>query len=117
MSDTNGMSLSSDVPIPVQRFIDATNAGDAEALTSAFTQDAFLSDCGREFHGHDGVSAWDRTDNIGEGSHFDLLGVKPGDTPQEVVVTVMVTGEGFTGTSDLAFTLRGESISRLVIAP
>ena len=117
MSDTNGMSLSSDVPIPVQRFIDTTNAGDAEAFVAVFTQDAFLSDYGREFHGHEGVSSWDRTDNIGEGSHFDLLGVKPGATPQEVVVTVMVTGDGFNGTSDLVFTLRGESISRLVIAP
>ena len=111
------MSSAEDVPAPIRAFVDATNAGDSAAFVAAFTEDAFLSDWGKEFHGHEGVSGWDRTDNIGEGSHFDLLGVKAGATGQEVVATVMVTGDGFTGTSDLVFTLRGESISRLVIAP
>lgn len=117
MSDTNGMSLSADVPVPVLAFIEATNAGDGEALVQLFTEDAFLSDCGREHRGRQGVAEWDRTDNIGEHTRFDLLGCKPGETPQEVLATVMVTGDGYNGTSDLAVTLRGDAISRLVIAP
>ncbi|MFD1722698.1 nuclear transport factor 2 family protein [Amnibacterium endophyticum] len=117
MSDANGMSLSADVPTPVRRFVDTTNAGDGEGLVQVFTEDAFLSDCGREHHGRQGVAEWDRTGNIGEQAHFDLLGCKPGATPQEVVATVLVSGDGYNGTSELAFTLRGEAISRLVITP
>ena len=108
---------SSDVPAPVQAFVDATNAGDSAAFVAAFTEDAFLSDWGKEFRGHDGIASWDASDNIGRRAHFDVLGVKPGATQQEVVATVMVTGGGFNGTSDLTFTLRGDAISRLVIAP
>lgn len=117
MSDSNGMNPSSDVPIAIRAFVDTTNAGDSEGFVQVFTEDAFLSDYGREYHGRQGVADWDRTDNIGEESHFDLLGCKAGATSQEVVATVMVTGNGFTGTSDLVFTLRGDEISRLVIAP
>jgi hypothetical protein len=29
----------------------------------------------------------------------------------------MVTGDGYTGTSDLEFTVRGDRVARLVIAP
>ena len=110
-------SLSEDVPAAIQAFVDATNAGDPTAFVAAFTEDAFLSDSGREFVGHEGVAAWDRTDNIGKRSHFDVLAVKPGIGDHQFVVTVIVSGEGFTGTSDLDFTVRGDRVTRLVIAP
>lgn len=111
------MSLSSDVPIAIQAFVDTTNAGDSDAFVAVFTEDAFLSDWGKEFEGREGVAAWDRSDNIGRKSHFDLLGVKPGTGDQQFIATVMVSGEGFNGTSDLEFTLRGDRVSRLVITP
>lgn len=111
------MSSAEDVPAPIRAFVDATNAGDSAAFVAAFTEDAFLSDWGKEFRGHDGVSSWNDSDNIGRKAHFEVLGTKPGATPQEVVATVMVTGGGFNGTSDLTFTLRGDEISRLVIEP
>jgi ketosteroid isomerase-like protein len=111
------MSLSSDVPIAIQAFVDATNAGDTEAFLAVFTEDAFLSDWGREFVGHDGVAAWDRTDNIGKRSHFQVLGVKPGVGDQQFIATMMVSGDGYNGTGDLEFTLRGDRVARLVIAP
>jgi ketosteroid isomerase-like protein len=110
-------SLSEDAPAAIQAFVDTTNAGDSDAFVAVFTEDAFLSDWGREFRGHDGVASWDRTDNIGKRSHFDLLAVKPGTGDQQFVATVMVTGDGFTGTSDLEFTVRGDKVARLVIAP
>ncbi|MFF8932086.1 hypothetical protein ACF1AO_33020 [Streptomyces longwoodensis] len=50
-----------EVPAAIRAFIDATNRADSDA----FTDDAHLSDYGREFHGHDGVRDWNRTDNIG----------------------------------------------------
>ena len=111
------MSLSSDVPLAIQAFVDATNAGDSDAFVAAFTEDAFLSDWGREFEGREGVAAWDRSDNIGRNTHFELLGVKPGLGDQQFVTTVMVTGDGFNGTSDLEFTVRGDRVARLVITP
>ncbi|WP_233550988.1 nuclear transport factor 2 family protein [Amnibacterium setariae] len=111
------MSLSSDVPIAIQAFVDATNAGDSAAFVAAFTEDAFLSDWGREYRGHEEIADWDRTDNIGKRARFELLAVKPGVGDQQFVATVVVSGDGYNGTSDLEFTLRGDRVSRLVIAP
>jgi ketosteroid isomerase-like protein len=111
------MSLSSDVPTAIRAFVDTTNAGDSAAFVAVFTEDAFLSDWGREFVGHEGIASWDATDNIGKRSHFDLLGVKPGTGDQQFIATVVVSGDGYTGTSDLEFTLRGDRVARLVIAP
>jgi ketosteroid isomerase-like protein len=110
-------SLSEDAPAAIQAFVDTTNAGDSDAFVAVFTEDAFLSDWGREFVGHEGVASWDRTDNIGKRSHFELLGVKPGVGDQQFIATVVVTGDGYNGTSDLEFTVRGDKVARLVIAP
>jgi hypothetical protein len=104
-----------DTPAPVQRMIDATNAGDSEALVAAFTEDAYLEDWGRGSHGHEGVRSWDRTDNIGKRSHFEAHGSRPdGD---DWIVTLEVTGDGFNGTGDIRFTLEGDRISRMLITP
>lgn len=110
-------SLSEDVPAAIRAFIDTTNAGDPAAFVAVFTEDAFLSDWGREYRGHEGVAAWDSTDNIGKRSRFELLGVKPGLGDQQFVATVVVSGDGYNGTSDLEFTVRGDKVARLVIAP
>jgi ketosteroid isomerase-like protein len=110
-------SLSDDVPAGIIAFVDTTNAGDSAAFVATFTEDAFLSDWGREFRGHDAIAEWDRTDNIGKRSHFDLLAVKPGLGDQQFIATVVVSGDGFNGTSDLEFTVRGDRVSHLVIAP
>ncbi len=45
----------STTPPVIQRFIDATNAGDTAAFLEAFTPDAFLSDWGRDFTGRAGT--------------------------------------------------------------
>jgi hypothetical protein len=105
----------SDVPAPIRRMIDATNAGDSDAFVDAFTDDAYLEDWGKGFHGHDGVRSWDSTDNIGRRSHFEADGVEQqGD---EWVVSLVVTGGGFNGTSDFRFALRDDRIARMVITP
>ena len=71
----------SQVPAAVQDFIEATNRGDSAAFVAAFTEDAYLNDWGREFHGHDGVRSWNRTDNIGVRSHFEFVRAEPAGTP------------------------------------
>jgi ketosteroid isomerase-like protein len=110
-------SLSEDVPAAIHAFIETTNAGDSDAFVAVFTEDAFLSDWGRDFVGHDGIASWDASDNIGKRSRFELLGIKPGLGDQQFIATVHVTGDGYNGTSDLEFTVRGDRIARLVIAP
>jgi ketosteroid isomerase-like protein len=110
MSETTGT-----VPEAVQRMIDATNAADTDAFVDAFTDDAYLEDWGRGFHGHDGVRSWDRTDNIGKRSHFEALGSRrDGD---DDIVTLRVSGDGFNGTSDIRFTVRDGRIARMLITP
>lgn len=105
-----------DTPAPIQAFIDATNRGDTEAFVAAFTDDAYLNDWGREFHGHDGVRSWDRTDNIGKQSQFELLGLEPGDGPDSYVATLKVSGNGFNGTGPMAFQLRDGLIASVRIS-
>ena len=99
---------------PIARMIDATNRGDSEAFVACFTDDAYLVDWGREFHGHEGVASWNQTDNIGVRAHFVPEAVSGSDTEQ--VVTLVVTGGGYNGTSDIEFELRGDHISRLIIS-
>ncbi|MFA1550992.1 nuclear transport factor 2 family protein [Actinomadura chokoriensis] len=105
-----------DVPEAIREFVEATNDGDAGRFAAAFTDDAYLNDWGREFHGKSGVRAWDRSDNIGKQSHFEILGVEPGAAPDSYVVTMKVTGNGFNGTSPLAFILRDGLIADLRIS-
>lgn len=105
-----------DIPEAIQTFVDATNAGDSEAFAGAFTADAYLNDWGREYTGRDGVRRWDGTDNIGKQSRFEVVGIEQGDRPDSYVLTVRVSGNGFNGTSPLAFELRDGLISSLRIS-
>jgi ketosteroid isomerase-like protein len=102
-------------PEEIQRFVDATNRGDTDAFVEAFTEDAHLDDWGRSFDGRAGVRSWDSTDNIGVQAHFDVLDVQPGQTDQEYVATIRVSGNGYNGTGPMAFRLRDGLIAELRI--
>lgn len=105
----------SEVPVPVQRMIDATNAGDSAAFVAAFTPDAVLVDWGKVFEGTEGVASWNESDNIGRSAHFEVAEcVREGDA---WIVTLDVTGGGFNGTSGFRFELTDDLISRMEIAP
>ncbi|PJJ65197.1 nuclear transport factor 2 family protein [Compostimonas suwonensis] len=106
--------MTEQIPAAIQSFVDATNAADTEAFLACFTDDAYLNDWGREFHGHSGVASWNQSDNIGKQSHFEVVSVA--ERGDEVVVTMEVSGNGYNGTGPLAFTLDGELIKRLVIS-
>lgn len=103
-----------DLAAPIARMIDATNRGDSEAFVACFTDDAYLVDWGREFHGHEGVARWNQSDNIGKRAHFVAEAVSGDSTDQ--VVTLVVTGGGFNGTSDIEFAVHDDLISRLIIS-
>jgi len=104
-------------PTALQRFIDTTNAGDTEAFLDVFTDDASLDDWGRAFHGRDGIADWNRTDNIGKSSRFELVEVAPGPDADSVVATLTVSGEGYNGTGPITFWYAGDRLTRVVIAP
>jgi len=104
------------VPAVIQEFIDATNAGDTERFVATFTDDAYLNDWGREFHGPDGVRSWNETDNIGMKSHFHLVVVDPGAEAGAYTATIRVTSNRFNGTGPFRFTLRDGKIASLVLS-
>jgi len=104
-----------EIPAAVQRMVDATNAADSDAFVAAFTDDAYLEDWGRKFHGHEGVRSWDKTDNIGKRAHFEPRGARPSSTSASIVENN--TGGGFNGTSDIRFHVTGDRIDRMLITP
>lgn len=102
------------IAVPIQRMIDATNSGDTEAFIACFTEDAYLVDWGREFHGRNGIASWNQTDNIGKNSHFEATATRTEGTTE--VVTLIVSGGGYNGTGDIRFEIAGEKISRMIIS-
>jgi hypothetical protein len=110
------MSEAIETPAAIREFVDSTNAGDGARFVAAFTEDAYLNDWGREFHGHAGVASWNRTDNIGKRTHFQLHSVTPGAGPGEFDADITVRGDGFNGRGVMAFTVDGDRITRLVIS-
>ena len=101
-------------PAAVQRMIDATNVGDSASFVAGFTEGAYLEDWDRGFHGHDGVSRWNASDNIGKHAHFEATATRrEGD---RYTVTLVVTGGGFNGTSDIDFEIDGDLISSMIIS-
>ncbi|MCP2262827.1 nuclear transport factor 2 family protein [Promicromonospora thailandica] len=105
-----------DLPAVVQEFIDATNAGDTERFVATFTDDAYLNDWGREFHGHDGVRSWNETDNIGMKSQFELVSAEPGSEPGAYTATITVASNRFNGTGPFKFVVRDGKIASLVLS-
>lgn len=105
-----------DIPAAIRAFVDATNSGDSEAFAAAFTGDAYLNDWGREYRGRDAVREWNRTDNIGVQTHFELIAIGPGPDPDSYVVTLTVTGNGYNGAGAMTFHLRNGLIASLRIS-
>src|SRR3546814_14648081 len=81
----------SSLPAPIAAFIEATNAGDTDAFLAAFTEDAVVSDWGRVYRGRDAIADWDRTDNIGQRSRFDLVECVPTAGADTSVVPLKVS--------------------------
>lgn len=105
-----------DLPAAIRTFIDATNRGDSDAFVAAFTTDAYLDDWGRGFDGRDGIRSWDRTDDIGKQTHFDLVDAAAGESADTYVVTLTVSGGGYNGTGALRLELRDGLIARLLVS-
>ncbi|MCA0051536.1 nuclear transport factor 2 family protein [Mesorhizobium sp. B283B1A] len=101
-------------PDPIRRFVEATNAGDTEAFLDTFSDDALLSDWGRDFHGREQIARWNQSDNIGVKSNLRIVRIAAAERTYRV--RIAVTGDGFNGEGDMTFTLDGDRIASLVIA-
>lgn len=102
------------VPAPIQKFIDATNAGDNAGFLDSFAEDATLSDWGRHFRGHREIAQWNLSDNIGVKSRFHLVSIEGGAADYRVIM--VVRGEGFNGRGRMTFSIGANHIQTLVIS-
>lgn len=112
----NIINNNTQIPLPIKLFVDFTNASDSKSFIDLFTEDAYLEDWGRTYLGREGAASWNQTDNIGQNSHFEIKSFKTNNQPDSYVLTVKVSGNGYNGTGDIAFTLKGNQIASMVIS-
>jgi len=109
MSKTN-------LPVVINNFIKYTNEGNSESFVGLFSEDASLNDWGNIYNGPKEISTWNKTDNIGKQSHFELVDAKE-DSSGNWIVNLKVTGNGFNGTSPFEITVKDELIQSVQILP
>lgn len=105
-----------EVPAAIRAFVETSNLADSDGFVAAFTEDAYLNDWGREFHGRDGVRSWNSTDNIGVQAHFELLSIAAGPGHDAYTACLKVSGNGYNGTGPMLFELRDGLIASLRIS-
>jgi hypothetical protein len=105
--------VSTDLPPPVARLLEATNAEDTTSFLESFTEDGVVDDWGREFAGRDRIAEWDAAENIGVHSRIEATSVEvDGDT---VRFGVRVSGGGYNGGGTFTAVLRDGKVARLLI--
>jgi hypothetical protein len=107
-----------DLPGPVLRYLDAHNAGDAAACAALMAPDVQVTDDGRTYDGPAAVEAWLGRATSEYTYTTRYLGAVQ-DGPDRWTVTQRLDGDFPGNTVDLryAFTLAGDLVRRLVIAP
>ncbi|GAB2814132.1 hypothetical protein GCM10022221_09950 [Actinocorallia aurea] len=101
------------LPAPVQRAVDAANAGDTDAFLACFTPEGAVDDWGRVFRGGQAIRRWSDGEFIGVSVSLTVTGARiSGDT---TTITAQVGGDGFNGPSYFAFTLDGQHITLMRI--
>jgi hypothetical protein len=78
------------LPPTVEKYIQAVNAGDAEALQSTFARDAVVKDVDREIRGIDAIRRWASHDIFGVHASLEVRKVVERDG--ETTVTVKIDG-------------------------
>ncbi len=111
------MTAPIEAPAAIHSFITATNSENSEAFVAAFTEDAVLDDWGNIYSGSEGIAKWNRTDNIGKHSRFELVSISADNRQDTFVAVLAVSGDGYNGTGPMTFELHGNKIARLTISP
>ncbi len=105
------------LPKPVETYIRAINAHNADALQSSFTQDAVVKDVGREFRGTAAIKEWANREIFAVHVTLEVMDVTERDG--QTIVTVKIDGT-FDRTGlpdpllmDHCFTVAGDKIAAL----
>ena len=105
------------LPKPVETYIQAINAGDADAFQSSFAHDAVVKDVGREFRGISAIKEWASQEIFAVNVTLDVIEAVQRDG--ETIVTVQIDGT-FDRTGlpdpllmDHSFTVAGDTITAL----
>jgi hypothetical protein len=105
----------SQLPVAVQRMVDAINDADTEAFVAAFTPDGFVSDWGTVKAGPEGVRAWAGSDAIGAGARMTVLSAdSDGDTTR---IRFGWRSSVFNGESDGIFVVSDGLLASFTIPP
>ena len=78
------------LPRPVETYIRAVNARDADALQSIFSHDAVVKDVGREFRGIAAIKEWADHEIFAVNVRLDVMEVIERDG--QTIVTVKIDG-------------------------
>jgi hypothetical protein len=108
--------LATDAPVlppPIDRFVEAVNAGDTEAFLGLFPEDGVVDDWGRRFVGREAIRGWSDAEFIGAEGRMTVTGVE--QTPGGVSVTADWESNRFTGPSRFTFVIDGERIKEMRI--
>ena len=105
------------LPKPVETYIRAINAHDADGLQSSFAQDAIVKDIGREFRGLAAIKKWANQEIFAVNVTLDVMEATQRDG--QTIVTVKIDGT-FDRTGlpdpllmDHCFTVSGDKIAAL----
>ncbi len=105
----------SEVPVPVERFVAAINGADTDAFVACFTDDGYVDDWGRVLRSPQGIRRWAGSDAIGAGARMTILAA---DTEGDTVSTRFSwSSRVFNGESTGIFTIEGDRISSFTIPP
>ncbi|MFD3747429.1 nuclear transport factor 2 family protein [Nocardia sp. NPDC058633] len=101
------------LPAPIARLIEATNNGDIESFLGGFTDNGVVDDWGREFTGSAEIGSWSEAEFIGKQVTLSVLDFESAGS--ETVLTAQVGGNGFNGPSTFTFVVDGNALSRMNI--
>lgn len=106
------------VPDVVSRYFDLTAGRDVEAIIALFTYDATVIDEGETRHGVDAIRAW-QTGPVSKYEYTTTIAGSEALGGDQYRVAVRLEGNFPGGTADLNydFTVDGDRVSRLRIAP
>ena len=105
--------MTTKIPTPVAKLLEAANANDVDAFLAAFVDEGVVDDWGREFVGKAAIRAWSDAEFIGLQVTLSVVGVI--QDGEATTVTTDVGGNGFNGPSHFTFAVAGDRIARMTI--
>lgn len=106
-----------DLPRPIAAYLAAEKAKDSTSLARCFDTDGVVRDEGREHHGVRAIEAWHRDANAAVRYVVEALSASESDAT--IVVHTRVSGDFPGSPAELRhrFTLNGDRIALLEVAP